>query len=102
MLGRAAAPLVPAPIREGRTQLRKCSGSFAITPLLHAMPKLRIVRVLDRSSDFRVGTLLSLGLDSGITRHGLPVQGVVRFAQHPLQQVVTTVLRDNDGDSENS
>jgi hypothetical protein len=46
-LGRAVAQPAPTPIREGRTQLRKCCGSFAITLPPHASPKRRIVRVLD-------------------------------------------------------
>jgi hypothetical protein len=39
-LGRAAVPRGRTPIREGRTQLRKCCGSFAITLPPHAIPKL--------------------------------------------------------------
>src|SRR5271166_5880280 len=46
-LGRAAVPPAPTPIREGRTRLRKCCGSFAITLRSDATPKLRIARALD-------------------------------------------------------
>jgi hypothetical protein len=48
-LGRAVAPPVPTPIREGRTQLRKCFGSFEIILPSHAITKLRFVSALDKS-----------------------------------------------------
>jgi len=48
-LGRAVVPPAPIPIREGRTQLRKCCGSFAITLPSHAIPSLEIVRALDKA-----------------------------------------------------
>src|ERR1019366_6770699 len=61
-LGRAEVLLAPTPIREGRTRLRKCYGSFATTLLSYAMQKLRIVRALDET--WSAGRW-SLGVRSG-------------------------------------